>query len=182
MIDEAVTAVVATVTEPGVPDKAADTPMEASAPVAICSLLPGVPSTKLPSVAVIGPRVAVRVVEATSGPVTLTTPAPFGIKLSEMSASEPVAVIELAVYVTPRVAEDVTNVPEETDVKPESEAGRERVIVEPRLATATCPAVPTIFIFPAVGERLLIVFTSEEPPPKPVHVAAPAKTDRKSVV
>jgi hypothetical protein len=56
---DAVQAVVATVTAPGVPDIAADTPTEALEPAAIKSLLPIVARLKLPFVAVILPAVAV---------------------------------------------------------------------------------------------------------------------------
>lgn len=62
----ALQAVVATVTAPAV--IAADVPTEALAPVAITILLPAVPKTTLPLVAVIAPNVAVTVVVAVIDP------------------------------------------------------------------------------------------------------------------
>jgi hypothetical protein len=61
---EAVQAVVETVTAPGVPLMADETPQEAFDPVAIESLFPAVPKTRFPLVAVMLPNVAVRVVPA----------------------------------------------------------------------------------------------------------------------
>ena len=74
MMLDAVQAVVITVIAPGVPDIALVTPTEALDPVVIESLLPAVPNTKLPFVAVIAPDVAVRVVEAVRDPVTAVFP------------------------------------------------------------------------------------------------------------
>lgn len=72
ILEDAVTAVVEIVTEPAV--IATDVPIEALEPVAIDNLLPAVPKTKLPLVAVIAPDDAVRVVLAVKEPVTAVFP------------------------------------------------------------------------------------------------------------
>lgn len=87
----ALQAVVATVTAPAV--IAAEVPTDAFAPVAITILFPAVPKTTFPLVAVIAPRVAVRVVVAVTEP---------GAVIAEGSERvivdpEPVEVIWLAV-------------------------------------------------------------------------------------
>ncbi len=64
IIEDAVQAVVATVTAPGDPDMAPEIPVDALDPVVIFSLLPAVPRTKLPLAAVIFPSVAVILVPA----------------------------------------------------------------------------------------------------------------------
>lgn len=64
MMLEVVTAVEDTVTAPGLPDIAAVVPTDALVPVAIESLFPAVPRTRLPLVAVIFPNVAVSEVPA----------------------------------------------------------------------------------------------------------------------
>lgn len=69
---EAVQAVVETVTAPGVPLMALETPQEALEPVVIESLFPAVPRTKFPFVAVILPRVAVMLVPALTAPAVAT--------------------------------------------------------------------------------------------------------------
>jgi hypothetical protein len=75
ILEEAVTAVVATVMVPAV--IAAEVPIEAFDPVAILSLFPAVPKTTFPLVAVMAPDVAVRVVDAVSDPVTAVLPVAF---------------------------------------------------------------------------------------------------------
>ena len=65
-------AVVATVTAPGVPDILPETPAEAFDPVGTIILLPAVPMTKLPLVAVMLPRVAVMLVPALTAPAVAT--------------------------------------------------------------------------------------------------------------
>lgn len=62
-------AVVATVTAPGVPDMTPEVPAEAFEPVGTMILLPAVPMTRLPFVAVIAPDVAVIVVPAVTLPL-----------------------------------------------------------------------------------------------------------------
>lgn len=70
ILEEAVTAVVAIVTEPAV--MATEVPIEAFAPVAIESLLPAVDKTRLPLVAVMLPNVAVMLVPALTAPAVET--------------------------------------------------------------------------------------------------------------
>lgn len=72
ILEDAVTAVVETVTDPAV--MATEVPIEALEPVAMLSLLPAVPRTRLPFVAVIAPSVAVSVVEAVREPVMVELP------------------------------------------------------------------------------------------------------------
>ncbi len=163
MIEFAVTAVVGMVIVPGVPESAADVPTEALAPVAIDSLLPAVLRTKSPSVAVISPRVAVRVVPAVTDP----------------------AVTPKLPVVTVRPVPAVIVVVAESDVVVVSEpgaviaAGRDHVIVDPAPVVVIWLAVPATVILPDDGliappEPPVRVATADDDPPSVAHVAVPA--------
>lgn len=80
----------ATVTAPGDPDIALDVPTEALAPVAITSLFPAVPKARLPLVAVMSPKVAVRVVPAVTDPETDGEPVNAGSAPVEPARTVPV--------------------------------------------------------------------------------------------
>jgi hypothetical protein len=71
---EAVQAVVETAITPGVPLILPETPTEAFEPAVIRSLFPAVPRTRLPLVAVMAPRVAVRLVPAVIAALDPTAP------------------------------------------------------------------------------------------------------------
>jgi hypothetical protein len=95
IFDEAVTAVVDIVIAPAV--IATDVPIDALAPVAILILLPAVPKTRLPLVAVMAPAVAVSVVDAVNEPVT----AVFPVALPMLTA--PVPPVPIVVTAAPLV-------------------------------------------------------------------------------
>jgi hypothetical protein len=97
ILEEAVTAVVLMVTDPAV--MATDVPTEALDPVAIESLLPAVPNTKFPFVAVIAPKVAVRVVEAVRDPVTSVFPVAFPMLVAPVPPVPIVVVAEPLVFI-----------------------------------------------------------------------------------
>ena len=96
MILEAVTAVEFTVIDPGVPLIFPVTPREALDPVVIESLLPAVPRTRFPLVAVMAPRVAVMVVAAVREPLTDGDPVKAGFAPVEPARRVPVAPTERA--------------------------------------------------------------------------------------
>ena len=107
MMLDAVQAVVDTVTAPGLPDIAPDTPQEAFAPVAIESLFPAVPRTRLPLLAVMFPKVAVIPVPA----VTVVVAAKEVVVVKEPGAAiaegreivaTPAAVVTVTWFVVPR--------------------------------------------------------------------------------
>lgn len=125
ILDEAVTAVVETVTVPAV--MATEVPIEAFAPVAIESLLPAVPSTTLPFVAVILPKVAVIDVPALTAPAVATI---FPV----------VEVIPVPAVTVVVAARDVVVVNEPGVVIAD---GRETVATPEEVVTVTWLAVPT---------------------------------------
>src|ERR1041385_1220682 len=140
IFDDAVTAVVLIVIAPAV--IAAEVPIEALDPVAMESLFPAVPKTKSPFVAVIAPKVAVKVVVVVNEPVTAVLPVALPILTAPVP---PVPIVVTPAPVTFRctvpVAVKSVNVPAPGVVPPIAPGAAKRAV---KLAgvTATVASVP----------------------------------------
>jgi len=152
MIELAVTAVVLIV---AVPLTRVTVPKELAPAVVVEAtlldtiLFPAVPRTKLPFVAVIAPRVAVRVVPAVTDPAVATM----------LPVVDVIPVPAVTVVVAAR---DVVVVSEPGAVIAD---GKVHVRVLPEPVTVIWLAVPSVLMFPAVGEIA--------PPESPVRVTTP---------
>lgn len=192
MMLEAVHAVVLVAIVPGVPDMASVTPTEALDPAAIESLLPAVPNTRFPFVAVIAPKVAVRVVVAVRDPVTAVFPVALPILVAPVPpvpievtpAPEvlmllvPVAVIPPVVATSPVAA--VIVVVEAIEPGAMKVEGAENVTVDPEAAVVISLAVPANLRMPRVGvadpESPSRVEMSPEFAARDTHTATPPAT------
>jgi hypothetical protein len=127
-----VTAVVATVTVPGVPERAAEVPADALDPVAIVILFPAVDKARLPFVAVMFPKVAVKLVVAATDPGAIKADGVDRVKVDP----EPVEVIWEAVpkiLIFPAVGETAPLPPVIVCIDPD----------DPEVTVSQTPGAPT---------------------------------------
>lgn len=125
------------------------------AAVGVTAKLPVPTLTTTPVAPVVFPIVIVR------APVVPRFTAAVSLSVARLSAVPAVLITALAWHVKRPVT---VNAPGKT-----TDPARLKVIVEPAFKILIWLAVPTILMLPAVGSKLLIVLTSEEPPLAAAH-------------